>query len=97
VEEGVYVLEIETYYEDIPVPALRKFVDVLSANTAPVADAGPDQTVERTSTAGGEVTLDGSASYDPDGDPLTYTWTWEGGGSASGISPTVTMPMGRPQ
>lgn len=63
-------------------------------NQSPVADAGSDQTAERTSAAGAEVTLDGSGSYDPDGDPLTYSWNWAGGGSASGVSPTVTMPMG---
>jgi hypothetical protein len=36
----------------------------------PVADAGPDQSV----VSGGMVTLNGSASFDPDGDDLTYQW-----------------------
>ena len=43
---------------------------VLWVNTPPVADAGPDQTV----ALGAGVTLDGSASYDVDGDPLTFYW-----------------------
>ena len=37
----------------------------------PIADAGPDQTV----LAGQEVTLNGSASRDPESQPLTYLWT----------------------
>lgn len=63
------------------------------ANEPPVANAGPDQTVERTSVAGAQVQLDGSDSNDPDGDSLTYEWTWAGG-SASGVKPVITLPMG---
>lgn len=59
----------------------------------PVADAGPDQTVEQTSPAGAEVTLDGSGSYDPQNLQLTYLWTWPGG-SASGVNPTIALPVG---
>jgi len=62
-------------------------------NVPPVADAGPDQTVEQTSPEGAEVTLDGSDSTDQYGDPLTYNWTWNGG-SASGVSPKVMLPPG---
>jgi hypothetical protein len=40
-------------------------------NSAPVANAGPDQ---HFSSAGTFIQLDGSQSYDLDGDPLTYEW-----------------------
>ena len=40
-------------------------------NAAPIANAGPDQTVSLGSTA----SLDGSASSDLDGDTLTYQWS----------------------
>ncbi|MEN8135820.1 MAG: DUF1566 domain-containing protein [Thermodesulfobacteriota bacterium] len=39
-------------------------------NTAPISNAGLDQTVK----IGDSITLDGRGSYDPDGDVLTYRW-----------------------
>jgi len=46
-------------------------VTVISSNTPPVANAGPDQTV----TAGRTVALNGALSSDVDGHALTYAWT----------------------
>jgi len=63
------------------------------ANAAPVANAGASQTVEQTSAAGAMVTLDGSASSDADGDPLTYRWSGPFG-TATGISPSVQFAPG---
>jgi hypothetical protein len=62
-----------------------------SANaSAPDAAAGPDQSVSQADT----VTLDGSGSIDPDGDPLVYEW--RNGGTLLGTTAVinVNMPVG---
>src|SRR5262249_38512002 len=69
-------------------------------NRAPVADAGPDQTVTVphdgdpiTNTAA--VPLDGSASSDPDGDALTYQWTDQSSNVVgTTATPTVNLTPG---
>jgi hypothetical protein len=56
------------FWSGTQVPAVQA---ALFTNTAPVADAGPNQSVETDDV----VTLDGSGSFDANGDPLTYAWT----------------------
>jgi hypothetical protein len=47
-------------------------VVVSTVNSKPVADAGLDQAV---SVRGTSIQLDGTESFDPDGDLITYAWT----------------------
>jgi len=59
-----------------------------SLNTAPVANAGPDQTVY----TGATVTLDGTGSSDADSNSLTYAWTQTSGTSVTLSSSTASQP-----
>lgn len=66
----------------VPVDVPRIRYELLTrqvGNSAPVADAGPDQI----GVSAGTITLDGSGSYDPDGQPLTYQWSQVAGPAVS--------------
>lgn len=63
------------------------------SNLPPIADAGEDLAVECASPAATLVTLDGSGSSDPMGQPLSYLWKGPFG-QTNGASPTVTLPLG---
>ena len=72
----------------VQIPRLRYEVltrTVRKGNAAPVADAGPNQILPGAAT----VTLNGSASYDPDGDPITFQWVQESGPPVTLSAPTA--------
>jgi hypothetical protein len=64
-----------------------------SPNRRPVADAGPDQTVRE----GQLVTLNGTASFDLDGDPLTYSWKQFSGPRQTLIGANTARPTFTPK
>jgi len=79
---GKFRLETTEEFGGTPPPPI-------DTNTAPVADAGADQTLTATG-ATTSVTLDGSGSSDADGDALTYSWS----NGATGATPTVALTKG---
>ncbi len=60
----------------------------------PIANAGPMQTVECSTHAGGIVSLNGSSSYSSESSALTYTWFENCASIATGPTPTVVLPVG---
>ncbi|HUQ87853.1 MAG TPA: PKD domain-containing protein [Vicinamibacterales bacterium] len=57
-------------------------VTISTSNSAPTANAGPDQTAP----VGTNVALDGSHSLDADGDALTFLWTFTSRPAGSGAT-----------
>ncbi len=75
-----------------PVDVPRVRYEVLSrqvrvGETPPVANAGPNQI----GVPAGSIRLDGSASYSPDGNPLTYQWTQIAGPGVTLNTPTAAI------
>ncbi len=58
-------------------------------NQPPVADAGPDRTVDE----GSLVTFDASASYDAEDDLFSYVWTFDDGSTAAGMTVSRLYPQ----
>jgi len=88
---GTYVAQL--IVNDGTVNSTPDTVTIAAAtgNTAPVANAGPDQAV----AVNASVILDGSTSTDADRNPLTYQWSLTGkpaGSVATLANPTTAMP-----
>jgi hypothetical protein len=88
-DAGVRVIELDGY-DTFLAPS----------NLSPVANAGPDQTIEQESYAGTEVTLDGSGSTDPDSTEGTnddiVSFDWYEGPTLLGTGEQLqyTFPLG---
>jgi hypothetical protein len=66
-------------------------------NQLPIAQACPDQTLYADHTRKATVTLDGSASSDLEGQPLTYLWSWNVAGvgcNSADQNFTTKLPVG---
>jgi hypothetical protein len=75
-------------------------IKVILPNAPPVANAGPDHTVECSAPNGTPVPLDGTHSSDPDSttgtndDIATFEWLVNGAVVATGATATATLPTG---
>jgi hypothetical protein len=91
---GIYVISLVVNDGTVNSAPAAVTVTAATGNAAPVANAGPAQSV----VVNTRVTLDGSASSDANGDSLTYSWSMTakpvGSGaslsSSSAVRPTFT-------
>jgi N-acetylneuraminic acid mutarotase len=92
---GNYVVSLAVNDGKVSSAASTVTVTAKAANSAPVANPGPNRSV----LLGTTVTFDGTASSDPDGDPLTYDWQVTGRpwlSTASFSDPTSPTPTFTP-
>jgi hypothetical protein len=88
---GNYVLSL-TVTDSLGLAGTPATVTISTYNTAPVAAAGPDQSIQFDNTV---VQLDGSHSFDGDGNTITALWTFTGkpeGSNATLSDPTSLTP-----
>ena len=81
---GTSSLPVQQYFVDVELTAsdgiltstdtVRINLTPAQANQSPIPEAGPDQTLNNFLSGQSRVSLNGTSSQDPDGDPLTYRW-----------------------
>ena len=92
---GSYVVGLTVNDGKVSSTAATVTITATTANAAPVANAGSSQNV----LVGGVVTLNGSASSDANGDPLTYAWSFTSrpaGSTAALAGATTATPTFTP-
>ncbi|MBK7106843.1 MAG: T9SS type A sorting domain-containing protein [Ignavibacteriae bacterium] len=69
-QPGNYIIEL-VVADNLGLSSEPAQVQISTINSPPVSDAGPDQAVL---IIGSIIQLDGTQSWDDDGDPITYYW-----------------------
>jgi PKD repeat protein len=93
---GTYNIGLQVTDNGVLSPGNAKLSDtkwttvIIKQNHPPVANAGGPYTMFE----GGSIQLDGSASIDPDGNPLIYMWDLDNDGifETTGATPTFSRP-----
>lgn len=89
---GTYVVSLNVTSGDLSSTPDMVVIDVTTGNTPPVADCGADVTVQ----VGTAATLDGSASYDPDGVSLIWSWSISNQPAGSALDASSIYNSGGP-
>ncbi len=63
-------------------------------NSAPIVNAGSDVEIMANETGTASVTLDGSGTYDLEGDAMTYSWVLSGTEVSTDVSFTTDLAVG---
>jgi len=82
-QPGLYTVSLTVYETDGDNDTETK-IDYININWPPIADTGGSYTAEE----GVTITFDGSGSYDPDGDVISYSWDFGDGQTSSEQNPT---------
>ncbi|MCM8784427.1 MAG: PKD domain-containing protein [Candidatus Omnitrophica bacterium] len=93
-KKGTYkvVLEVDDY--QCTECSKSSFTKLIKVNTPPIAEAGKDVNLCIDARGDYEVVFDGSKSYDPDGDALTYKWDFGDGERGTGEKVTHVYKRG---
>jgi thermitase len=88
-------LDAWTFHGGLNIHDALSYGVVVVPNQPPVAHAGADQTLTDADRTGAEsVMLNGAGSSDADGTVVSYQWSEGGTAIASGVTPTVSLPVG---